>query len=100
MTLDLDLICISGVPIAGIAAFSAESARQFLLGDGELVRLPGLHQKVASVVLANAAGDGAPEVAVAKAVEHDLFDPLECFTELRPAGLNGITMERLLRHCA
>jgi hypothetical protein len=37
MTLDLDVICISGVPIAGIAAFIAKSARQFFLGDGELV---------------------------------------------------------------
>ena len=42
MTLDLDVICISGVPIAGIAATVAASARQFLLGDGELVRLAGL----------------------------------------------------------
>jgi hypothetical protein len=31
------VICISGVPIAGIAAFSTASARQFFLGDNELV---------------------------------------------------------------
>ena len=37
MTLDLDVICISGVPIAGIAAIGAASARQFFLRNGELV---------------------------------------------------------------
>ena len=37
MTLDLDVICISGVPIAGIAAIGAASARQFILRDRELV---------------------------------------------------------------
>ncbi len=55
MTLDLDEICISGVPIAGIAAISVTSARQFFLRDRELVRLSGLDHKFASVSLANAA---------------------------------------------
>jgi hypothetical protein len=46
MTLDLS-VCISGVPIAGIAAFGATSARQFILGDRELVRLASLDDEFA-----------------------------------------------------
>ena len=34
------MICILGVPIAGIAAIGAASARQFILGDREFVHLP------------------------------------------------------------
>ena len=41
MTLDLDVICILSVPIAGIAAIGAASARHFVLGDRELVALAG-----------------------------------------------------------
>ena len=47
MTLDLDVICILGVPIAGIAAIGAASARQFFLGNGEFVRLAGLDDEFA-----------------------------------------------------
>jgi hypothetical protein len=55
MTLDLNVICISGVPIAGIAAFSAASARQFFFRDGELVRFAGLDHEFAPVSLPDAA---------------------------------------------
>ena len=55
MTLDLDVICISGVPIAGIAAIGAASARQFILRDRELVRLAGLDDELAPVALSDAA---------------------------------------------
>ena len=51
MTLDLDVICILSVPIAGIAAIGAASARQFVLGDGELVRLAGLDHELAPLPL-------------------------------------------------
>jgi hypothetical protein len=51
MTLDLDVICISGVPIAGIAAIITASARQFILGDGELVGLARLDHEIASIAL-------------------------------------------------
>jgi len=49
MTLDLDVICISGVPIAGIAAIGTASARQFVRGDGELVALSRLDDEFAAV---------------------------------------------------
>jgi hypothetical protein len=55
MTLDLDVICISSVPIAGIAAIGAASARQFFLGDRELVGLAGLDDEFAPVSLPDAA---------------------------------------------
>ena len=54
-------ICISGVPIAGIAAIGTASARQFFLGDGELVRLAGLDDEFAPVAFPDAARNGAPE---------------------------------------
>ena len=51
MTPDLVLICILGVPIAGIAAIGAASARQFVLGDRELVALARLDHEFAPVRL-------------------------------------------------
>ena len=90
MTLDRIVICMLGVPIAGIARFRALSARQFILGDRELVAFTRLDHEVAPVVLADPAGDGAAEVAMAQAVENDLADPIERLAELRPAGPAGI----------
>ena len=90
MTLDLDVICISGVPIAGIAAIRAASARQFFLGDGKLVRLAGLDDELATVSLPDAARNRAPEVTMAEPVEDNLNETIERLTELRPAGLAGI----------
>ena len=55
MTLDLDVMCISGVPIAGIVAIGAASTRQFNLRDRELVRLAGLDDELAPVALSDAA---------------------------------------------
>ena len=61
MTLDLDVICISGVPISGIAAIGAASARQFFLGDGKLVRLAGSDQELALAAIDDFAIDRALE---------------------------------------
>jgi hypothetical protein len=65
ITQDLDLICISASPSPGIAAFNAALAWQFSLGNRKLVRLAGLDHKVSSVLFADDAVDGAPEVTVA-----------------------------------
>jgi hypothetical protein len=90
MTLDPNVICISGVPIAGIAAFGASSARQFFLGDVELVRLAGLDDEFAPVSLSNAARNSAAEVTMTESVEDNLDEAIERLTELRPTGLPGV----------
>ena len=82
MTLDLDVICISGVPIAGIAAFIAASARQFFLGDSELVRLAGADYELALAAVSDLAGDGAIEKAVVQPFHDDLFEMRERFGDL------------------
>lgn len=74
MTLDLGVICILGVPVAGIAVIGAASVRQFILGDGELVRLAGADHQLALAAVGDLAGDGAIEEAVPQAIEHDLFE--------------------------
>ena len=86
MILDPDVICILGVPIAGIAAIGAASARQFFLGDRELVRLPGLDNEFAPVSLPDAARNYAPEVTMTESVEDDLNKAIERLTELRSTG--------------
>ena len=55
MILDLDVICILGVSITGIATVVSASARQFFLGNRELVRFSSLDDDVASVSLPDAA---------------------------------------------
>ena len=77
MTLDLDVICISGVPIAGIAAHCAASARQFVLGDRELVALAGPDHELALAAVADLAGDRIVEEAVPQPVDDELFEPVE-----------------------
>jgi hypothetical protein len=64
MTLDLNVICISGVPIAGIAAIGGASGRQFFLRDRELVRLAGLDDEFAPVSLPYAARNRTTEVTM------------------------------------
>jgi hypothetical protein len=49
MTQDLNVMCISSVPIAGITAILGASAHQLVLGDGELVALARLDHEFASV---------------------------------------------------
>jgi hypothetical protein len=46
MTLDLVVICICGVPVAGIAAVGTASAGQFILRDRKLVGLAGLNDEL------------------------------------------------------
>ena len=62
ITQDRIVICMFGVPIAGIARSRALSVRQFVFGDSELVGFAGLDYEVAAVVLADPAGNGAAEV--------------------------------------
>jgi hypothetical protein len=90
MTLDLELICISGVPIAGIAAIGSASVRQFFFRDGELVRLAGFDNEFAAASLSDAARNRATEVTMTKPVDEDLNEPLKRLAELRSAGLLGI----------
>src|SRR5262249_28878762 len=97
MTLDLDVICISGVPISGIAAIGAASARQFSLGDVELVGLAGLDDAAS---LSDATGNHAAEMTVTEPVEEDLDEVLECLAQLRSTGLSGACLDRFVMHCA
>ena len=76
MTVDLGVICILGVPIAGIAAFSAASARQFFLGDGKLARLAGLDDQFAPVSLPYAARNCTPEVSMTRHIVSSYIYPL------------------------
>jgi hypothetical protein len=78
MTLDLALICICSVPIAGIAV-RQRLMRDFLLGDRKLVTLPCLDDEVAPVALADNARDGAAEMTVSETVKDDLRDLVERF---------------------
>jgi hypothetical protein len=75
MTLDRNVICISGVPIAGIAGITA-SAWQFILGDSELVRLASFDDEFAPVFLPDAAGNCTPEMTMTEPVEDDLNQAL------------------------
>jgi hypothetical protein len=77
MTLDLLLICILGVPIAGIAAIRAASPRQFVLRDGELVGLTSLNDEFAPVSFSYAARNRTSEVTMTKPVEDDLNEALK-----------------------
>jgi hypothetical protein len=99
MTLDL-LICILGVPVAGIAVIEAASARQFILRDGKLVGLAGLNDEFAPVSLPYAARNRTSEVTMTKPVEDDLTEAFKRLAELRPAGLPGVCLGCFVMHCA
>src|SRR4030095_5303162 len=100
ITLDLDVICISGVPISGIVAIGSASVRQFFLGDVELVGLAGLDDEFAAVFLTDAAGNRATEMAVTEPVEDDLDEARDRLTELRSTGLASACLDRFVMHCA
>src|SRR5688572_18147871 len=93
-------MCISGVPVAGIAAFSVSSARQFFLWDVELVRLAGFDDEFTPVTLPDTARNRAPEMTVTETVEDNLHETIERLTELRSAGLPRVRLARFLMHCA
>ena len=100
MALDRIVICMFGVPIAGIARLRTMSARQLVHGDGELVGFPGLDHEIAAVVLADPAGNRASEVAMAQTVENDLVNLIERLALLRAAGLVGVGKGSSFKHCA
>jgi hypothetical protein len=82
MTLDRIVICMFGVPVSGIARLRAPLARQFVLGDRELVGFTGLDHEIAAVVLADPAGNCCAEMAMAKPVENDLANLINCLAQL------------------
>jgi hypothetical protein len=100
MTLDLEVICISGVPIAGIAGTRAASARQFILRDRKLVGLARLDHHFATVSLPDAARNRTSEVTMMEPVDDNLGDAFKCRTELRAAGPTGGYVGRFVKHCA
>ncbi len=100
MKLDLEVICNSGVPIAGIAGMRAASARQFILMDGKLVGLARLDHHVATVSLPDVARNRASEVTMTEPVEDNLGEAIKCRAELRTAGPTGVYVGRFVKHCA
>ena len=86
MTLDLNGICILGVPIAGIAAIVAASARHFVLGDRELVALAGADHELALAAVADLAGDRIVEEAVLEAIDDKPFETVEGLADLPAVG--------------
>ena len=81
------MICIFGRPHRRDRRFGAASARQFFLGDGELVGLAGLDHEFAPVALPDPARNRAPEMTVTQTVEDDLHEAIERLAELRSTGL-------------
>jgi hypothetical protein len=79
------VICISGVPVAGIAAFSAASTRQFFLRDRELVALAGPDQELASAAAADLTADRVVKEAVLEPIDDERFKTVEGLAEL-PIG--------------
>jgi hypothetical protein len=74
MTLDLELICISGVPIAGIAAIGTASVRHFTLGDDEFVGIAGTDHELALAAANDLARNGTFGEPMPQAIDHDLFE--------------------------
>jgi hypothetical protein len=99
MTLDPDVICILGVPIAGIAAIGAASARQFFLGDRELVRLPGLDNEFAPVSLPDVTRNCATEVPMTEPVEEHISEEFTRLAELRTTGSPSVCLRLFVTHC-
>jgi hypothetical protein len=92
------VICISGVPTAGIAAFRPRQRGNSSSGMVNLCDLPASTTR--SRRKFDAAGDGAPEVTGAQPIDHDLTDPIERLAELMSATLDCFVLERSLKHCA
>jgi hypothetical protein len=86
MTSDLDVICILSVPITGIAAIGAASARHFVLGDSELVRLAGADHELAFAAVGDLAGDGVVEEAMLEAFDDKPFKTVERVADLSALG--------------
>ena len=93
-----DCIFICSVPVTGIALGSA-LARQFFLGYREFVGLPGLDDEFALFLFPDADGNRAAKVPVLQTLNDDLHEARNRFTELRPAGLPGVDVAWVVRHC-
>jgi hypothetical protein len=76
------VICISSVPIPGIAAVKRASARQFILAYRELVRLACADNQVPAMAFAHLAFDGAVEEAVLQPLDNDFFKKSERLADL------------------
>ena len=100
MALDRIVICMFGVPIAGIARLRTMSARQLVHGDRELVGLARFDHEFAPVSLADRARNGGAEVTVAQAIENDLANLVQRLAKLRAAGGLGGCVAGFFKHCA
>src|SRR5262249_1806844 len=98
MTLDLDVICISGVPISGIAAIGAASARQFFLGDVELVGLAGADHEMALAAVSNLAGDRVVEEAMLEPIDDEPFQAIERLADLSAGDFLPRGCDRRITH--
>ena len=95
MALDLDVICILGVPVTGIAVNAALS-RQVVLRDDELMALAGPDHELAFAAVPNLAGDRVVEEAVPQAVQHEIFEMAEGLAHLSAVG-PALKLGRLAR---
>ena len=96
-----DVICILSVPIAGIAAIGAASARQFVLGDRELVALAGVDDEFAAfAAIGNLAGDGILEESMPQTVDDKTFETVESLADLSALGALARGFDLRVIHCA
>jgi len=79
------MICIFGVPVAGITYLTA-SARHFFRGDRELVALSGADNEMALAAFADLAGDRTSEEAMLEPVDDKLFQKVERLADLPAAN--------------
>lgn len=77
----------------------AASARQFFLGNSELVRLAGLDDEIAAISFPDAARYRATEVTVSETFEDGLNQPVKRLPKLRSTRLKRHGRELIVRHC-
>jgi hypothetical protein len=82
ITVDLILICISSVPIAGIAAAKRASAQQFILAYDEFVNLACADHQIPLATIADSNFDGAVEECVLEPIDNDFFKKSERMGDL------------------
>ena len=101
MTLDLDVICILGVPIAGIAAMVAASARQFFLGDRELVGLAGADHELAPAPLARSRRrSSSRKCPCLQSIDDKLFETIERLADWSADVAGALNEGWFVTHCA
>src|ERR1700730_911998 len=89
----------SASPSQGSPSSSA-SARQFVLGDSELVALTRLDHEFAPVPFPDGARNRKPEMTVLQPVKDHLLKTGESLAELRTARAAGVIVCRFVTHCA